>query len=261
MAQAIYATMPQYNGAATVAFIELERENQATAEAQQKALQGMQNMLDSMQGFVEADASASFEDWVATAKDYGIADFKRSLVDVGLTEEAVEGQFDMLKTQIAATQEQKHKETEEQFWVDSIVSMESIDENVDNVNEHLSNIFTIMEKHLDVTSKIHSVFTTFLSEWEDYFIRHTVYNSAYTADTVDKILRTERENSETAIYALADALTGNDVKLLLDPTVQTNALLGQILKVANAILNQQSSGAGGVSLPDTIAGLSLGIVQ
>ena len=75
-------------------------------------------------------------------------------------------------------------------------------------------------------------------------------------------MRTERENSESAIYALADALTENDVKLLLDPTVQTNALLSQILKVVNALLNQTStSGMGGVSLPDTIAGLSLGLIN
>ena len=74
-------------------------------------------------------------------------------------------------------------------------------------------------------------------------------------------MREERENSESAIYALADALTENNVDLLVDPTLQTNALLSQILKVANAILNQQSTGTNGVSLPDTIAGLSLGLIN
>ena len=88
-----------------------------------------------------------------------------------------------------------------------------------------------------------------------------MYNNAYTRDTVQKVLDSERESSETAIYALADALTQNDVSLLVDPTMQTNALLAQILKVANAILTQGNNGVGGISLPDTLAGLSLGIVN
>ena len=234
--------------------------SRTTAEAQTKSLQNMQAMLDSMQGFVEADATASYSDWIATAKDYGIADFEKSLTDVGLTAESVRGQFDMLQTQVAVLDKQKRDETEEDFWVDSIDMMTKIDSNVTDANSTLGSIFSTLEKSLDVTSKIHSVFTTFLSEWEDYFINHTVYNNAYNSATVDQIMRTERESSESAIYALADALTENDVKLLLDPTVQTNALLAQILKVANAILNQNTTGAGGVSLPDTIAGLSLGIV-
>ena len=235
-------------------------ESRTTAEAQAKSLQNMQAMLDSMQGFVQADATASYKDWLATAKDYGIADFEKSLTDVGLTAEAVRGQFDMLQTQVAVLDKQKRDETEEDFWSDSIDMMKQIDGNVSDANSMLGSIFSTLEKSLDLTSKIHTVFTTFLSEWEDYFINHTVYNNAYNSATVDQIMRTERESSESAIYALADALTENDVKLLLDPTVQTNALLAQILKVANAILNQNSSGAGGVSLPDTIAGLSLGIV-
>lgn len=250
-------TTSTYTSSAGSSYLEASK---ATAEAQTKSLQNMQAMLDSMQDFVQADATASYKDWVATAKDYGIADFEKSLTDVGLTAESVRGQFDMLQTQIAVLDKQKREETEEEFWVDSVEMMKQIDSNVTDANSMLGSIFSTLEKSVDLTSKIHSVFTTFLAEWEDYFINHTVYNSAYSSATVDQIMRNERESSESAIYALADALTENDVKLLLDPTVQTNALLAQILKVANAILNQNSTGAGGVSLPDTIAGLSLGIV-
>ena len=211
----------------------------ASAAAQAKADQNLNRMLESMDEY--AKTGKSYESFVATAKEYGISNFEEALEKSGYSANQVQDRYESIQTQIAAMNQEERKQKEEIFWTDS--------------TSFLSNIS-------DYTLKIHDAFSQFMSEWEDYFIKHSVYNNAYTRDSVDRIMRTERENSESAIYALADALTENNVDLLVDPTLQTNALLSQILKVANAILNQQSTGGGsGVSLPDTIAGLSLGIIN
>lgn len=212
----------------------------STSLAQARANDNIARMLNSMTEYVEGN-EGSYNDFIKTASKFGIANFTDALEQAGYSETQIQEQFDMLQNQMAAKELDERNKKEEQFW--------------DSNTELLTTIS-------DYSIKIHDAFGKFMSEWEDYFINHTVYNSAYTRESVDKIMRTERENSESAIYALADALTENDVKLLLDPTVQTNALLSQILKVVNALLNQTStSGMGGVSLPDTIAGLSLGLIN
>lgn len=250
--QAMLGGAGQYAQGSAVAGISTLAQNESIAKttsemAQERANQNVQKMVDSMKSFVDANKDSNYEAWVDTAKSFGIANFADAIEDAGLSEDMLRNQYTSLQTQIAAQEKLDREQREENFWTSSI--------------DLLTDNNSFLESILDTSSQIHDVFKTYLSEWEDYFIRHTVYNSAYTHDTVDKILRAERDKSETAIYALADALTENDVKLLLDPTVQTNALLSQILKVVNALLNQQSSGVGGVSLAETIAGLSLGIVE
>ena len=211
-----------------------------TSLAQARANDNITRLLNSMDDFV-SEEKGSYEDFVKSAKQYGISDFTTALEQAGYSASDVEERFDMLMTQNSAKLLAEREKKEEGFWDNSI---------------------ELLTKVSDFTGKINDVFEKFLSEWEDYFIKHTVYNAAYSRETVDKIMREERENSESAIYALADALTENDVSLLVDPTIQTNALLSQILKVVNALLNQTStSNLGGVSLPDTIAGLSLGLIN
>jgi hypothetical protein len=200
-----------------------------------------------MEKYYSEDTSRTYEDFVKTAKTYGIADFEEALQQGGLTNEAVRGQYEALQAQQGAKMKAEREQKEEKYWED-------------NVNQLISSN-TWLESINSTTDKIYTIFDKFLSEWEDYFINHTVYNSSFTADAVEKVMSEERESSETAIFALADALTQNDISLLRDPTLQTNALLAQILKVASAILNQGNSGAGAISLPDTLAGLSLGIIN
>lgn len=219
----------------------------ATEQAQSQLTTNFQKMLDSMEAFYTEDTSRSYSDFVATARQFGIDDYSKALEESGITEEAVRGKYEALQTQTSVKQKAERDKTEESFWSDSLLHFTKTNAWLESINATATNIYNIFDKYL--------------SEWEDYFIKHTVYNSAYTRDTVQKVLDAEKDSSETAIYALADALTQNDVSLLVDPTMQTNALLAQILKVANAILTQNSNGIGGLSLPDTIAGLSLGIVN
>lgn len=217
------------------------------AQNNSRLMSNLQNMLDSMESFYEADESRTYEDFVKTAKTFGIANYEEALEKGGLTTATVENRYQALQAQSGAKAELERRSKEEKYWEDNILQLTTSNTWLESINSTATNIFNI--------------FDDFVNAWKDYFIEHTVYNSAYTRDAVQKVLNEERDSSETAIYALADALTQNDIGLLMDPTLQTNALLAQILKVANAILNQQGTGAGGISLPDTLAGLSLGIIN
>ena len=219
----------------------------ATEQSQSQLTTNLQKMLDSMEAFYNEDMTRTYADYAATARQFGIDDYAKAIEQSGLTEEAIENKFKELQSRAGAQQKAEREKKEEDFWSDSLLHFTKTNAWLESINATATNIYNIFDKYL--------------SEWEDYYIKHTVYNNAYTRDTVQKVLDAEKDSSETAIYALADALTQNDVSLLVDPTMQTNALLAQILKVANAILTQNSNGIGGLSLPDTIAGLSLGIVN
>ena len=238
-----YTPLDYNNGSIAVALSNIEDASQNNS----RLMSNLQNMLDSMESFYEADESRTYEDFVKTAKSFGIANYEEALEKGGLTTATVENRYQALQAQSGAKAELERRSKEEKYWEDNILQLTTSNTWLESINSTATNIFNI--------------FDDFVNAWKDYFIEHTVYNSAYTRDAVQKVLNEERDSSETAIYALADALTQNDIGLLMDPTLQTNALLAQILKVANAILNQQGTGAGGISLPDTLAGLSLGIIN
>lgn len=236
--------LPNYDYGASV----VSASAAASASQTQSRLNGnLQKMLNSMDDYYSADNTRSYEEFVATAKQYGIADYKKALEQGGLTEEDVRNRYSELQNQTAINKQINRNKAEEKFWEDNILQLTTSNTWLESINSTATELFNL--------------FDDFVSAWKDYFINHTVYNSAFDRSAVEKVLNAERDSSETAIYALADALTQNDVGLLLDPTVQTNALLSQILKVANAILVQSSNGGGAISLPDTIAGLSLGIIS
>lgn len=222
-----------------------------TEKAQQQANNKVKTALDSMTDFVQNDTehTMTYDDWkkFAANKYFKGGNFDSALEGAGMSEEAVKGQFDMLQTQVAGKEKLEREKREERFWENNTKLLTTTTDWLESINTHTENLF--------------KKFEDYYSEWTKYFIDHRVYNSAFTHEDYDRVARQEKEGSETAIYALADALTQNKVELLLDPTLQTNALLAQILKVAAAILNQTKDSGTALSLADTIAGLSLGIVN
>ena len=93
--------------------------------------------------------------------------------------------------------------------------------------------------------------------WFEWYFEHEVYSEetgqAYQATDV---INADADYTGDAILALAAALTQNTIDLK-DPTVQTNALLAQILIVVEAIMQAENT-SGGAALATTLAGLSLG---
>lgn len=268
---------PHLTGLSDIQMQESEITN--TALAQAKAEKNLQDMFDSMDDFVrnDKDYSASYEDWVATAKKYGISDFSAAIEDAGITDERIRSHFEGLKLQIGAQIRADREGLEESFWDASRENLVAINETSVSIRDITDLIRQTGEAHLletidfknitseiltnifDMSSKIYDEFLKFYASWVDYYVDHTAYSSAYDHETVSKIQREEKAESEDAVYALADALTKNTVDLL-DPTVQTNALLSQILKVANAILNATNT-PNGTTIPDSLSGMALGLTS
>ena len=93
--------------------------------------------------------------------------------------------------------------------------------------------------------------------WLDWYVLHDIYSEetgqAYQAADV---VNASADYTGDAILSLAGALTQNTIDLK-DPTVQTNALLAQILIVAEGILQAENT-SGSAALATTLAGLSMG---
>lgn len=213
----------------------------STTTSAQSMIQGnITAMLDSIGSYFDevGAANASYSDWASRASKFGISDLQAAFESAGVSETSVKNQFESYATQAAVQVEQERLSKEEDFWSKSL--------ELSNITNGL--LESIYDRH-----------TEFYDAWVDYFVNHTAYSNAYDHSSVRAIQQAESKSSEDAINALADALTQNDVALL-DPTMQTNALLAQILKVLGT-MSQQNLGGSNLSLPDTIAGLSLGFVS
>ena len=236
-----------------------ESESDASSEESKNKLNAA---LQSMSDFVKKDTEHeySYEDWVDSLKGskYNIDDFDDLLEENGMSEESVRGQFDMLQTQVAAQEKIEREKREEKFWENNTLLLTTTTELITKSNEWLEEIYGQLEE--------------FLTEWKRYYVEHAVYRSGFTGNAngvgygnlVDKyntIRAQEKDKSDSAALALAEVLTNNKIDALVDPTLQTNVLLAEILKYVSAILTQSQEGGPSVSLADTIAGLSLGIVN
>lgn len=213
----------------------------STAQAQQKATAQLTAMLQSMDDYVaQATANnetADYDDWVKSASSANhISDFAAALEDAGLTEEAVKSQFDAATTQAAQTAEKERKLREEKFWTDTVDLL--------TVNN------TILQDIFDKQ-------TEFFQSIVDYFIDHLVYSESYSHEDVTQVQKKEKNKSETAIYALAQALTQNTTDLL-DPTVQTNTLLAQILKLVNVLVQQGSLNTESGAMSNILSNMATG---
>lgn len=237
--------------------------------AQAKANQNLQKFIDSMDSFVKNDTehTKSYADWQATAKRYGISDLDSAIANAGITDETLQGHFGALQAQIGAQMKLDRENREEEFWnvsKDNIVNLSTIADIIRQTTEEqlLTTIDfkdmseTLLTSIFDMNHQIYDKFNEFYASWVDYYVNHTAYSAAYDHKTVSEIQRAEKAQSEDAVYALADALTQNSVDLL-DPTVQQNALLAQILKVTNAILNATNT-PGSTTIPDSLFSMATG---
>ena len=203
-----------------------------------------------MQRFID---EGTYEDWKATAKNFGIADFTKALKDAGYTEEAVKARFQSGEANEAAKKQAERYTREELFW-------DNTEAYLTELNEHAVEMIELQTYANEVLDTIYTKETQFYDAWVDYFVKHTAYSAAYDHTEVAKVQSKEKGKSQDAVYALAEALTKNSVDLL-DPTIQTNALLSQILIVVNAIMQQNNKAGSGTSLPDALEALATGLVK
>ena len=231
-------------GSPTGSLLQTVQSASKSAQAQAQSKLDKYISTDYMQGFI--DEGKSFNDYFKAANKALGGKLQDQLDDADIKKSDLESQFQSLQTQKGAQEQEQRQQREEDFW-----------KNTQDYLLQTIELFTYQNKVLEDFYKKHS---EFYDSWVDYFVKHTAYSAAYNHSDVTKVQLAERSGSQDAVYALAEALTKNTVDLL-DPTVQTNAILSQILIVVNAIMQQNNKTGSGLSLPDTLSGLALGIVK
>lgn len=222
----------------------------------------------------------SYSDWQAAARGQGVTDIDAAIDQLGYTSEQVQEYFESFQLQAGvqrradiAEQEARFREVglsffENRFWNEYTTPLTShvtsLNDTIDDWKVvQLDKIQQIIDGQVEWRTQFigeSGYFTKFFEEFMKTFVEHTYYNSGYTYDDVLSVQRQEKEEQGSAVYALAEALTGNFTDLK-NPTLQTNAILAQILVVVSAIMNQNNNVAGTVSLADTLSSLALGLTQ
>ena len=243
------------NGAAAV----------STSTQQSSVVDRLNKMLDKsvIDSFVKA--GKGYDEWAATASQYGIRDLKAALDEAGYTQQQIEAYFEQQQTQQGQEQQQAVKQDEQDFrdkgrdfWISQLERMDTTIESIDVTNSLLT---AILDGQTDFYqsrfAKWSKSWDSFYTKWVNYFVENAYYNERTGLD-YGQIRAQEHAESQGAIYALAEAFN-QGVADISDPTVQTNALLSKILLVCSSIMQQNATKAGGSSLADTLNALALGI--
>lgn len=196
------------------------------------------------------DEGKSYDDWVKTANNFGISDIDAALYDLGYDESQLQAYFRQAQTQASVRQQVERTEREELFW--------------DNTEQYQletkDNTYAIIDLLTTTNATLDSILSnidTFYTDWVDYYINQVYFRDNFTSKDESRIKSAEKEESSKAIYTLAEILTSGN-KDLLDPTIQTNAILAQILIVVQSIM-QQNNTAGGLSIPDSLSAMATGL--
>lgn len=241
----------------------VETHTTSGTEASQSDLKAkIDKMLEEeyMQGIMENEGN--YEDWAASGKKYGISDMSKALKEIGYSEEDVKARFQSKQVQEGARIEQERREREDLYWDNTEQYQLELKDNSYILVDNTQILIDLMEYNNTALDLIYAKHSDFYDAWVDYYVNHTVYNEAFGSakNAVTDIRNQERDKSDSAVYALAEALNKNSVDLLKDPVLQTNAILAQILIVVNAIMQQNNQTGGVMSLPDTLQALSMGLM-
>lgn len=247
----------------------------------------LSDFMSTMEKSITGDGKTrdSFESWLSKSSKYGITDLESALKEEGLTEANLRQRWNEIESEQAGKALAAEQEREDKFWAAGTNFWETVHPdwqtvmnayqekmivNQENAYALMSMYFEIMSENQSqqielltynnkVADKIFNKEKEFYDGWVDYYVNHTAYSKeTLNAYSVAGIKNAEKNESGDAVLALAKALTQNTVDLK-DPAVQTNALLSQILIVAEAIMQQNNSTSG--VLPTSLAALGLGIVK
>lgn len=133
----------------------------------------------------------------------------------------------------------------------------------EDTNYTVISVLTAIESDISNTFvSSSSAFQKCMSDWISYIASKTEYNESISKSTAWSDLKAaEADRQNETNLALANALKVFSAEELqkLDPQLQTNALLGEIVVILEAIMQQNNNVAGGLSLIDTISALGLGM--
>lgn len=322
-----WSQVSKTQGTARTSFASMQTQVEAAQAAESAATQAAQSNVTSKieqmlsQSYLDKYlGERTYQDWAASAKSLGIADFAAAIEEAGYTEAQLQDYFESKEMEKGTQELARQQQKEENFWDTSMKfytedfpedfrdpMFEKIDQIITNQTNWSTQFANFDVRHMgkfdyanDKLNLIEAVdrnlrdrwntwagaltdntwaayfktsnkfwgengaFQKFLTSFTDYFITHKIYDEALGGskyyDRIKKVQAAEKSESGDAIYELADTLTKNTTELK-DPTVQTNALLAQILQVVSAIMNQNNESVGTISLAETLSALSLGMTN
>lgn len=127
----------------------------------------------------------------------------------------------------------------------------------------ISGISTIISQIQTTFVNDSSHFQQCLADWMKYIASKSKYQTDLVADDIkawSDMKKAENDEGKQASLALANALnefSADQIKNL-DPQLQANVLLGKIVIILEAIMQQNNTVGGGLSLIDTLSALSVG---
>ena len=261
----------------------------------------------------------TFEEWVGTAKGFGIANFEEALEHYGRTEEELRSYFEANEAAQGAAVEEERKgniqsfiEENRGFWDFASGSngifqsamwfpffgdgkkydtrMNAVDTALSDIQTRLGTVdkYNVISGITAINAKIgengkitvigyldifnrnfkatfmdeNSKFQQCLADWMSYIASKEFYSEKVEkSESWSDLRRAEDDKKSQTSLALAKALeVFSDTELKnLDPQLQTNVLLGEIVVILQAIMQQNNTQAGGLSLIDTISALGLGV--
>lgn len=239
----------------------------ATSAIQSALTSKIETMLSDeyLAQYLNIENPKSYEDWANDARRMGIADVSKALEEAGYTEDTVKSYFESKQAQAVGQEKQRLQVLEEKFWSHSLTFLDEYFPNdfqeplftsIEIIEDYAATMIDNQSLIIDLTDSSNKLLQEHVKNFADYFIRHRYYDaSGYKYSDVVEIQKKEKDGTGDAIYALAESLTQNAVDLK-DPTVQTNAILSQILIVLNAIMQQNNTTNTPLSLQDSFTGLA-----
>lgn len=122
---------------------------------------------------------------------------------------------------------------------------------------------TQIESDIDSTfMSSNSAFQRCLADWLDYIAASDAFTTKTSKSSAwSELKQAEGDAQKETMLALANAMNVFSAEELqkLDPQLQTNVLLGEIVVILQSIMQQNNNQVGGLGLIDTISALGLGI--
>lgn len=129
-------------------------------------------------------------------------------------------------------------------------------------NNTVISLLEKIESDLD-TAFIQSPFEQCLEDWLSYVTSKGTYKETVnSAQAWADLKSAEEDQKNETLLALANAMNAfSDTELQgLDPQLQANVLLGKIIIILEAIMQQNNSSIGGFGLGDSISAIGMGIM-
>ena len=301
----------------------LQPSSTAAAEyATSQANANFQKFLDTAEKAAAGDKAKgikamSYDQWVNTAKSFGISDYSAALEAYGRTEQEIKNYFEEAEAAAGAAEKENREQAIRQYWgydggptngkfysavwfpffgdsqkydtrmnaVDTALS--TIQDRIGLTERHtviggieelsrklgVDNRYTVISVLEKIEGDINSTFVKndswfqeCLRYWHDYITKSMKDYSTATGKknaAWSDFAKSKEDQQNQATLALANALgvfTAQELQNM-DPQLQTNVLLGQIVVLLQTIMQQNNSVAGGLSLIDTISALGTGAVN